>query len=411
MSFETFLGFRYLKARQRSTFISVITLISIVGVTLGVATLSVVLSVMNGFQQELINKVIGANSHAILFRYGSDFQDHAELRKRLVKIEGIQSAAPIVLGEVMLSAGDRMVGVGMKGIDLQATSHLRSLQRAHYKKKGTLQHLLPSGPNKIPGIAIGKSLAAKLRVKQGETINMISPGSLFGLHRRPQATHRTFRVAYIFRFGMYQYDSKFCFVALQQAQRFLGLKGVSGMELLVDDIHQMGSIKRRTIKTLGGWPYRIQDWREMNRNLFKAIQENKLALGLVLLFIILVASLNIAGTLVLMVLEKAKDIAILRAMGASKRSIMKIFMTYGLYIGSLGTMAGILLGLLLCQAANHIGIQLDAEIYFISHLPVKIEPLEFVLVATCSLLISFIATIYPAIQATRQKPVEVLRYE
>lgn len=412
MSYETFIGFRYLKARKRTTFISVITLISIVGVTLGVATLSVVLSVMNGFQQELINKVIGANAHAILFRYGVDFRDHPEVRRKLLRMPGVKSASPIVLGEVMLSSGNRMVGVGMKGISLRHQMHTQALRKARVGKQGDLSALKIRKAGDLPGIAIGKGLAQKLRVSHGDVVNMISPVSLFGSSYRAQATHRSFRVSYIFKFGMFQYDSKFCFVSLLQAQKFLNLKGsVNGIEILTKDIYKVGLLHQHVRKVLGGWPYRLQDWRQMNQNLFKAIQQNKLALGVILLFIILVASLNIAGTLILMVLEKSKDIAILRTMGASQRSVMKIFMTYGLYIGSLGTMAGLILGLILCQSANHLGIQLDAEIYFISRLPVEVRAIEQVVVAICALLISFVATIYPAIQAARQKPVEVLRYE
>tara|TARA_B100001989_G_scaffold250164_1_gene226774 strand:+ start:2520 stop:3758 length:1239 start_codon:yes stop_codon:yes gene_type:complete len=412
MMFETFIGLRYLKARKRTTFISVITLISILGVTLGVATLSVVLSVMNGFQHELINKVIGANSHAILFRYGVDFSDHEEVRKKVVATPGITSASPIVLGEVMLSAGEKMIGVGLKGISLKHPIHLQALKRNKVGKKGSLQRLIAPHKGALPGIAIGKALAEKLQVKQGDVVNMISPITLFGLSNRTQASHRSFKVAYIFQFGMNQYDSKFCFISLKQAQSFFKLKrSVTGLEFFVDDLHRIDFAKAHLNKTLGGWPYRIQDWRQMNQNLFKAIQQNKLALGLILLFIILVASLNIAGTLILMVLEKSKDIAILRTMGSSKQSVIRIFMTYGLYISSLGTMAGLVLGLLLCQVATYVDFKLDASVYFISHLPVRIHPMELVVVAISSLLISFLATIYPALQAARQRPVEVLRYE
>ena len=412
MSYETFIGFRYLKARKRTTFISVITIISILGVTLGVATLSIVLSVMNGFQEELISKVIGANSHAILFRYGIKFEDHEKVRRKVLKVRGVRSVSPLILSEVMISSGNHMVGIGMKGIDLRRKAHLIPLQKARLGKKGKIERLAIPHLGELPGIAIGKSLAEKLHVTLDDVVNIISPISLFGLSYRAQATHQSFKVAYIFEFGMHQYDSKFCFVDIHQAQKFLNYgKSVTGLEILVDDIYKIKFIKSKINRTLGGWPYRIQDWRQMNQNLFKAIQQNKMALGLILLFIILVASLNIAGTLILMVLEKSKDIAILMTMGVSRKGIMKIFMTYGLYIGSLGTMAGIILGLLICKLANYVDIQLDASVYFISHLPVKIVPSELLIVAISSLLISFLATLYPAIQASRQKPVEVLRYE
>lgn len=410
MMYETLIGFRYLRARKRTTFVSVITLISITGVTLGVAALCVVLSVMNGFQKELMERVIGANSHAIVSRYGIDFKDHPKVAKRLSRIKGVKSVAPMVLGEIMIAAGNKIAGVGVKGVSLQHKVHLASLKSA--KVKGSLKSLGIRTPGELPGIAIGQDLATQLRVTLGDTVHLVSPVSLFGMQYRAQTTHMSFKVGYIFRFGMYQQDSKFCFISLKRAQTFFKLKeSVSGLEVLVDDLYQIGNTKRSMIIKLGGWPYRVQDWKDLNGNLFKALQQNKLALGIILLFIILVASLNIAGTLILMVIEKSKDIAILRAMGASRRGVTTIFMTYGLYIGALGTLVGLALGFLICQLANHIGIKLDASVYFIAKLPVSINPLEWVVVALCALLISFLATIYPALQAARQQPVEVLRYE
>jgi lipoprotein-releasing system permease protein len=413
MSYETWIGLRYLKSRRRKGFISVITLISILGVTLGVATLSVVLSVMNGFQQELISKAIGAHTHAILFRYGIQFTDHKEVREKLLKIEGIRSVAPMVMAEVMLSAGRKRIGVGIKGVDIEKPAHIESLKRAGMTKDpDALKLLRPQALGDLPGIALGKTLADKLQVREGDTIRMVSPVSLFGMSYRPQSSHRDFRVTYIFRFGFHQYDSKQCIVEISQAQSFFNLKeSVSGLEILLHDLHQIPAVKARILGKLGGWPYRVQDWRDMNRNLFKAIEQNKAALSIVLLFIILVASLNIAGTLILMVIEKSKDIAILRTMGASRQDIMRIFLTYGLYIGALGTMAGVFLGLVLCELARRLPIRLDAEIYFISRLPIEIRPLEVTLVAVSALLIAFLSAVYPAIQAARQKPVDVLRYE
>lgn len=410
MAYETLVGFRYLRTRKKSTFISVITLISVLGVTLGVATLCITLSVMNGFQQELLNRVVGANSHAVLSRYGIEFSDHPKIASRVRRMKGVKSVAPIVLGEIMISAGNRISGVGVKGISLKYKEHTRALRKAYLK--GKLKGLTEYKAGELPGIALGSALAQHLRVKVGDTVHLVSPVSLFGLQYRSQTTHKPFKVRYIFRFGMHQYDSKFCFISLRQAQKFFKLKqSVSGLEILVHDIYQVGTIKHNIRRKLGGWPYTIQDWKDQNRNLFKALAQNKIALGIILLFIILVASLNIAGTLILMVLEKSKDIAILRTMGAKRRSIMTIFMTFGLYIGALGTLVGLILAYLICQIANTIGIKLDASVYFIAKLPILIHPSEWIVVAVSALLISFLATIYPALQAARQKPVEVLRYE
>ncbi|MCB9639042.1 MAG: FtsX-like permease family protein [Myxococcales bacterium] len=412
MSYETWIGLRYLKSRRRTSFISLITFISILGVTLGVATLSVVLSVMNGFQEKLITKAIGSHAHAVLFRYGINFKDHQRVRKQILAFPGVHSASPIVIGEVMLSAGRKRIGVGLKGIDISNKEHLKNLERYGLSKPAGLLRLRPSAPGELPGIALGKSLADKLLVREGDIVNMITPFSLFGMSYKQRSGHQNFRVTYIFRFGFHQYDSKQCVVEISQAQKLYNLKNsVTGIEILLKDFRQVAPFKVGMMHRLGGWPYRIQDWRDMNRNLFKAIEQNKFALSIVLLFIILVASLNIAGTLILMVLEKSKDIAILRTMGASRQDIMKIFMTYGLYIGALGTLAGVFLGVVLCQIAQRLHIRLDAEIYFISRLPVQLRPLEITVVAVSALIISFLSAIYPAIQAARQKPVDVLRYE
>ncbi len=412
MAYETLIGFRYLRTRKRSTFLSIITLISVVGVTLGVATLCVALSVMNGFQQELLERVIGINAHAMVTSRGSVFYDHVEMRDKLVKVQGIRSATPIVLAEALLSSGNRIVGVGIKGIDLRHPLHFEQLRKAKVPNtKGSLDELVPQKPGQLPGIAIGKALAEKLQVSSGDVIRLVSPISFFGMGHS-QASSRTFRVALIFKVGMHQYDSKFCFISINEAQTFFKLESAANaIEILTTDFRKLPEVKARIFQKFRQKYLQVRDWRQMNLNLFLAIQQNKLALGIVLLFIILVASLNIAGTLILMVLEKSKDIAILRAMGAKNNSIVSIFMTFGLYIGALGTMLGVTLGYMVCQLANRVGITLDASVYFIAKLPIKINPLEWVVVAMCALLISFLATIYPAIQASRQKPVEVLRYE
>lgn len=412
-SFETWIGFRYLRTRKRSTFLSVITLISVVGVTLGVATLCVALSVMNGFQQELLERVIGINAHAMVTSRGAVFYDHVQMRQQLATIKGVRSATPIVLSEALLSSGNRTVGIGVKGVDLRYPLHLEPLRKAQAPQtQGSLQSLAPPKLGELPGMAIGYALAQSLRVVVGDVVHLVSPISFFGMGHSRDASHRAFRVSFLFRVGMHQYDSKFCLIGIEQAQAFFKLdKAANAIELLTEHFSLLPDVKRRIFQAHQDKYLQIRDWRQMNQNLFRAIEQNKLALALVLLFIILVASLNIAGTLILMVLEKSKDIAILRAMGAHNRSVMMIFMTFGLYIGAMGTILGVSLAYLVCQLANRVGITLDASVYFISKLPIEIRPLEWMIVVLCALLISFLATIYPAIQASRQKPVEVLRYE
>ncbi len=385
--------------------------ISIVGVMVGVATLVVALSIMNGFKKALLEKMVGANAHAVVYHIGGKFDNYEEARGKLISIPEVESAAPMVLGEAILSAGNRVAGVGVKGVDLRFPRHYRGIERAKVGERGDIRRLRAPSAAELPGIAIGVDLADKLEVKVGDVVTLISPLTFFGLRGSGGASRRDFRVALIYKLGLHQYDAKFCFIEFGEAQKFFKLEGsASGLEFFVRDFERIKTVREKVGAVLGGFPYRIQDWRQQNYPIFKALEQNKKALTIILLCIIFVASLNIAGTLILMVLEKSREIAILRTLGAKKRGIMSIFINYGLYIGTMGTLLGLGLGLLICAGLNQVGIKLDASIYFISEIPVEIVPWEWAAVAGAAVMISFLATIYPAIQAARQKPVQILRY-
>ena len=410
MGWETFIGLRYLKAKKRTTSISVITSISVVGVMLGVATLAAVLGVMSGFKNELLNKVLGAHSHGVVTKFALGFKNYREMGRKLKALPGVTGAAPFVFHEVMITAGSHVAGVGIKGIDPAIKDCQGALREG--RREGSLKALAPRLPGDPGGIAIGTELSRKLRVGIGDSVNVISPLGGGYTSGRFVSRSRVFRVAYIFHYGMFEQDSKLAYIHLKQAQSLFDLAGsVSGIEFQVKDILNVGRIKLLMYKELGGWPYRVRDWRQMHRNLFTALQLNKVVLFLILLFIVLVASFNIVGTLVLMVLEKGKEIGIMRAMGATSGSVTKVFMTYGLYIGALGTTMGLLLALLFSLVAMGYGFKLDPKIYYIHELPLEISLVEYALVGACSLLVSFMATVYPALQASKEKPVEVMRYE
>jgi lipoprotein-releasing system permease protein len=470
-SYEAWVGRRYLLAKRRQSFISVITFISIAGVTVGVWAMLVVLSVMSGFEADLKGKILGANAHMIVQKAGGDFFEWEESLKKVRENEHVLGASPFVFNEVMISSDSNLSGAIIKGVDVMSLNQVSDIntnvvqgtfkgladpaaipdentpvQDEDEKKPATSPagkpvttppterevSNKPTPPRKktggalpafgisapavaaggvLPGIVIGQELARNLRVFIGDRITVVSPVAELG-PTGPVPRARTFRIAAIFYSGMYEYDSKFVYIALKEAMSFFSTNGgVTGIEVRVDDVEATTRIGRALVQQLGGFPFRTRDWKDMNRNLFAALKLEKIAMFIILAFIILVASFNILSTLIMVVLEKGKEIAILKSMGSTDASIMKIFVTYGLTIGFFGTTLGVAMGYVSCRAIETFGIGLDPEVYYIANLPVKMNPVEFVLVALAAMVISQLATVYPALQASRLKPVEGLRYE
>jgi lipoprotein-releasing system permease protein len=267
----------------------------------------------------------------------------------------------------------------------------------------------PAGKT-LPGIVIGRELSRSLRVQVGDPVSVVSPFGDLG-PAGPQPKSRPFRVAGIFYSGMYEYDSKFAYIDLPEAQRFFGSDTVTGLELKVTDVDAAKATMSRVVFALGGWPYRAKDWGELNRSLFAALQQEKLAMAVILGFIVLVATFTILATLIMMVLEKRKEIAVLKSMGAGVPSVMKIFVTEGVVIGGVGALFGLLLGLGTCLLIDKVGIPLNPEIYYVSNLPVVMDGGQFTLVALAALVLSYLATLYPATKAARLHPVDGLRSE
>jgi len=408
MLFEIFLGIRYLKAKRKQAFISIITVISVVGVMVGVMALIVVLSVMNGFREDLMSKILGVNSHLLILNYEGPFSGYEKAAAQADTVEGVVATTPFVYSQVMVNREGSVTGAVLRGLDpLSAPSVARIGEMI---KGGTLQSL-DIEHDGLPAIIVGRELSKNLGARPGDTVTLVSPlGKLTPLGRVPQS--RTFKVTAIFDSGMYEYDATMVYVSLKEAQDFLGMENrVTGIEVRVDDIYKADRIGEAVSGKLG-YPYWTKDWQQMNRSLVSALKLEKLTMFVILTMIVLVGALNIISTLVMVVMEKTRDVAILRTMGATSKSIMRIFMFQGLLVGVVGTLAGLFSGLGLCHLlARYQFIKLPADIYYISTLPVRVEMNDVLFVTVAAVLISFLATLYPSWHASRVNPVEALRYE
>jgi lipoprotein-releasing system permease protein len=407
LPYPLFIALRYLKSKKKHKGISVNTLISTGGVAVGVMALLVVLSVMSGFQEDLQKKILGVNAHVVILDYKGAMPGYKDIIEKMKGDEDIISSAPFVMGQVMVSSGKRAHGVFLRGIIPEMEAKTTEILK--YIKEGSLEDLLPK--DEIPGIILGKELASSIGAFKGDIVTILSPvGEIGPLGMLPKV--RKFRVAAIFEVGMFEYDLNLVLTDIKSAQEFFGMKGdITGIELRLSDIYKAPVVRERIQKRLG-FPLYAKDWMQMNRNLFSALKLEKFAMFIILILIILVASFNIVSNLIMNVIEKKREIAILKAMGATDKSIMTIFILQGLLIGIFGTIIGVTGGYLLNYILNTYQIiKLPADVYYLSHLPVKMKLFDFIIVSLSAIIISFLATIYPALQAAKLKPVEPLRYE
>jgi lipoprotein-releasing system permease protein len=416
MPFELFIGLRYLKAKRKSTFISLITLISVAGVALGVMALIIVLAVMTGFEEDLKDKILGTNAHIVVLNATGAVQDYQRVLKKVQGIDGVVAATPFIYNQVMLSSGRNVSGVVLRGIDVASDAKVTNLHKSMVE--GSLKALDDSSA-KTPGLVIGKELAKNLGLFQGDTVDVISPiGNITPFGMMPKMRH--FRIAGIFNTGMFEYDSTLAYVSLSEAQNFLGLGDVvTGIQLKVRDVYRTGELAQVINRELGP-PFHARDWMQMNKNILFALKTEKSVMFIILTLIVLVAAFGIASTLFMVVMEKTRDIAILKSMGATSRSIMRIFVFEGVIIGVLGTAIGVLSGLLVALNLEPIvslvqkvtGFELfSKDIYYLDHFPSQVIPSDVMLISITAVLISFAATLYPSWAASRLLPAEALRYE
>ncbi|HXK30414.1 MAG TPA: lipoprotein-releasing ABC transporter permease subunit [Candidatus Binatia bacterium] len=416
MNYELFIGLRYLRARRSETFISLITVISVLGVMIGVMTLNVVMAVMTGFEETLRDRLLGINAHVALVKSGDPLRDYEQLLERVRKESGVVAAAPTIYGQVMVTSGPRVSGVFVRGVDPDRVNRVVDIEK--YVKEGSLQELKKPQAIQVedrtvllPGVILGVRLANQLGVFRGSPIQVVSPlGSPTAIGVIPKV--RRFVVVGIFDSGMSEIDSTLVYMSLGDAQKFFELgDAVTNIEIRVQDVYQAKTVADSIQRKLG-FPYLTEDWSRLWPNLFSALKLEKTVYFLVLLLMVLIGAFNIISTLIMVVMEKRKDIAILQSMGATRAGIRKIFLIKGCVIGVVGTALGVLFGLAICLLIQKYRfIELPKDVFLISTVPVRIYWSNFLLVGFASLGVCLLASIYPARQAAKLDPVEIIRYE
>ena len=425
MSYEFFVSLRYLRAKRKQVFVSVITFISIAGIFLGVAALIIVLAVMNGFETDLRNKILGINSHIVLMEYNGPMKQYPQIIKNIEHVPGVAAATPFIYSQAMVKSGNSASGVVLRGLAVESAFQVITLEKM---KEGRMDFLrvdkrpaerIEPGLIDLPGVIVGKELAKNLGIFLYQPISIISPtGVATPMGMIPRM--KRFLVVGIFDSGFYEYDSTLAFVSLKDCQEFLNMgERVTGVEIRVKDIYKADVIAKAIERKLG-FPYWARHWMEMNKNLFSALRLEKRVMFIILSLIVLVAAFNIITTLIMVVMEKSKDIAILKSMGATSRSIMKIFILQGVIIGTIGTLLGALGGITVALnlskisvfVENLLGIKiLPGDVYYLNELPSRVNYGDVSIIIAGSLLICFLSTIYPSWRASKLDPAEALRYE
>ncbi|MBP5343767.1 MAG: lipoprotein-releasing ABC transporter permease subunit [Alphaproteobacteria bacterium] len=409
---ERLLAFRYLKSRKRTGFVSVIAGFSLLGIMLGVATLIIVTSVMNGFKEELMGRILGLNGHMGIYpEFGATLDDYQELQDIVVKIPNVEAVIPVVDGQAMLSTEDGQAGVMVRGMSADDFG-ARSLLKSGYIG----ENLVNFHKNHV---ILGWRLANKLAVRAGDSITFISPkANLTAFGSLPKM--KSYTVLGTFNSGMSEYDGNFVFMPLDEAQKFFGVKDkVSHLEVFAKDLSSAAEVMDTAFDAVQG-KASVYDWRHTNKAFFNAVEVERNVMFLILTLIIIVAAFNMISGLIMLVQDKAKDIAVLRTMGMSRGGIQRVFLLSGLIVGVVGTLAGVILGLAFCYNIDSIKAWLEslsghelfsAEVYFLSHLPAKVELTEVTWIGLMSLALAFLATLYPSWKASKTDPVEALRYE
>ncbi len=409
---EWLLASRYLRARRKEGFISVIAGFSFLGIMLGVATLIIVMAVMNGFRKDLFSKILGLNGHIVIYKVGEPFTDYTAVRNKLITVSGVTHVLPLIEGQVMVSSNVQALGGLVRGMSEKSLKSLPLV--ANNVRFGTFD-----GFDSQSGIAIGMRLANALRVNVGDTITVLSArGAATPFGTAPRS--KPYKIAAVFELGMSEYDKSIIFMPLPEAQKYFSKRGeVDVLEVVVQDPEQVDEYAA-ALRKAGGPALNITDWRQRNETFFTVLEVERNVMFIILSLIILVAALNIISGMMMLVKDKGRDIAVLRTMGATKGTVMRVFLITGATIGVVGTIAGFLLGVVFCQYIEDIRQIVSsfsrtplfpADVYYLTKLPAEINPVETASIVAMALALSVLATLYPSWRASRLDPVEALRYE
>jgi lipoprotein-releasing system permease protein len=419
---EWFIGRRHLEREGRGA-VSLTAMVAVAGIALGVAALVAVTAAMSGYQEEIRDKILSTNAHLIIQKYGLDFSEYESVGTRLSALPGVKAASPFVFNEAMLSDGERGLGVLVKGVAPATAGAVTGVERNLCEPhpdgscsrlpgppEGRLVALLtPAGG--APAIIMGAALYKKVGKQVGDSLALTTPIGVASA--RGSAPRRLqFRIAGVFRSGMHEFDSRLAYVSLGAAQSLLGMgTSVNGIELKVAEPEKVDLVAKAALRVLGRYPFHALDWRELNSGIFTALNLQKIVMFLLLIFIVVVAAFNIASTLFMSVVERSHEIGVLKSMGARDSSIMKIFVLQGWVVWAVGTAVGLALGLTICWLLAEVDIGIAADVYMVDSLKVRVWPLEVLLTVGATLVISHLASLYPALRAARQAPVDAMRWE
>lgn len=406
MTFELFIAGKYLKAKRKEGFISLITFLSVAGVTVGVMALVIVIAVMSGAETDFRKRILGVEPHILLMNYSGKFDGYSSILTDLDQREQIKGAAPILFAQAMIRSSNAFSGVMVRGIDPEKGFSLVKGLRPEQLKK--LLGKKPENGN-LPGIILGRELANLVGVTKGDKVILMTPNGFISPMGHIPSMKR-FAVTQTFDSGMYEYDSALAYVHLKEAQKLSNVKNkISAIGIWIDDVFNVKPVKD-SLSDILNYPFYLRDWMEINKSLFSALKLEKTAMFIILTLIILVAAFNIASALIMMVMEKTKDIAVLKAMGATNKTIRKIFILKGMIIGLLGTCIGTISGVAICFILKRYDFIQLPDAYPFSTLPVQLEFLDVLVIAISAIIICFFSTLYPAYKASKMDPVEALRY-